>query len=893
MPCGCGRDALLGHQVAHPRDRVHERRVGHLCLRPVGVQLRGAGAVPERRQAEVEVREREPEDLAVTVARGQLLGDGQEVVPGPVVAGPVDARVREHLGVVVDEHRVPGVRQQVQRAVQAQAVEQPLVHVADQCGALRIVGHVVREGHEQVRGQTLADALDGDADDVRGAARGDLGKDDVEVVAPAVDGHEVVVDEHVRVLRVEALANRVVDRLVVGVTPVRDGQCRGGVRGRWGVAATAGRRRGRLGEGDGRHRGQRGDTCCTRGTRLEHRTARDEGLIGHSILHRDSGGDRQLAPLDDPGQWARAERQRLGVHLQLVMDPGGQPHESRCAIRGMRRTVRTGASGFWRRRSSRRIPSRPTSNAGCTTLVSRGLNRSAYAGSSKVANARSRGISSPTSRTACRALMLMSMLALTSGARPVRPRQDAPHRVTGLLEGEADTGQDERGVERDAGRFQRLLVARSSFGQGGHPRISRDQRDASVPVSMRCRTSARIGPAFSTPTWSTSGVESRSMSTTGRPSAVMDRTSSRIRARDLRQQQPVDPALPECLDRRALEVVVLGRVGEQEREAGSSRLVLDAPDHLGEHRLAGVRDDQADGVRACPTQGACHRVLPIAGLLDGRDDPATGLRTDRPGAVHDMGHRRDRDARDPCNVGDGGHGLLLEWICPRALRNVCAKGFDGLCSGPFAVVKRSPTGSERGSRRVRSRVHGRRHGLGCRGMTVRLAQRSPAGAPVRLGFAVVASRSWPTAWMRTIAQDWLDHDGRQRDPQPPRCQPGRVGQVRPAGHRFRFAAWLRTLVDLTVRPGTAGAGSCGASLRLDPVDRATTVTAVGTDRSTVRASPSEVVPYDTFRDCPTVTFLRWDDGHGMVPGYPGPRLRDSARWVHRPVRGHPGVSHRD
>ena len=93
------------------------------------------------------------------------------------------------------------------------------------------------------------------------------------------------------------------------------------------------------------------------------------------------------------------------------------------------------------------------------------------------------------------------------------------------------------------------------------------------------------------------------------------------------------------------------------------------------------------------------------------------------------------------------------------------------------------------------------------------------------------------------------------------------------GHRFLYAVGGH-LVDLHYALPSA-TGFLRRSIRLRPVVDAVSVTHVGYGPLVFAANPSEAVPYDTFRDCPTVTFLRWDDGGGMYLGIQEPAFETS------------------
>ena len=125
------------------------------------------------------------------------------------------------------------------------------------------------------------------------------------------------------------------------------------------------------------------------------------------------------------------------------------------------------------------------------------------------------------------------------------------------------------------------------------------------------------------------------------------------------EDEAVDPPLDQRSHGPQLTLRVLGGVGEQKRDPVLRHSMLDAVHHLGEGRLTGVRDDEADAVGPRPPEGPGERVLPVAGRIDGVEHASLSAGPDMPRPVDDVRDRRQRDACHPRNLNHRDHEDLL------------------------------------------------------------------------------------------------------------------------------------------------------------------------------------------------------------------------------------------
>ena len=306
------------------------------------------------------------------------------------------------------------------------------------------------------------------------------------------------------------------------------------------------------------------------------------------------------------------------------------------------------------------MASRPMENAGWTTLVRRGRKRLEYAGSSKTHEGHvlvePRG---PHPAERWRVPSEMTMLAATKAVG--RSGRRSNDRTAAAVSSTWYVPFDDHRRDPAAGRPWRAhrhsrASARRGRAHACRPRRSRCSGGPArrgVPTSWLHRVlvlhpdlvDVRSGKAVDEDQRHLVGTE-----------LIDERV---VRAGHLGHHQAVDASLPKRPDRLGLANRILRRVREQQRVPGRARLVLDTPDHVGEDRLARVRDDEADRIGLGPSQGPCHVIGRVARFGDRRLDALARGVAHLPRAVHDVRDRRDRDIGDACDVADRGQLAIL------------------------------------------------------------------------------------------------------------------------------------------------------------------------------------------------------------------------------------------
>jgi hypothetical protein len=176
------------------RSREKLQRLAHLRIveigfRPVRIELQRVVGKEPCGQREVQGRHLVAplRHVAVGIALGQALADGEEIGPGPVGLGRLETRFAECRAVVVHDDVVPLVRDHVLAAVVLQRLAQGRRDVPEVVCGIGVAGDVGVQRREEVARRDGPQTLDREVVDVVRPPGGDLRDDLAGVVRPRLD----------------------------------------------------------------------------------------------------------------------------------------------------------------------------------------------------------------------------------------------------------------------------------------------------------------------------------------------------------------------------------------------------------------------------------------------------------------------------------------------------------------------------------------------------------------------------------------------------------------------------------------------------------------------------------------------------------------------------------